>query len=298
VVISCLVHDVVQGGDDARASGGDPRSGDPIVDRAGDDDVPVVPVDRFLAYLTDIGWSPNTVKAYAHDLKDYWCFIGFRGLDWREARLEDVGEFVAWLQLPPAGRAGEVAVLPSVTAQVTASTVNRKLAAVSAFYAHQARNGAGVGDLLAAWRTGGRGGWKPFLHHVSKAEPYRGRAITLKAEKKLPRILTVSETQAILDSCTRLRDRFFFALLYDSGCRAGEALGLRHEDIAAAEQEITIAARENANGARAKSGGRTVPVGPTAGPAELMTTGQHSVRAGAEAGDMRAPDLQGRELVS
>jgi len=33
----------------------------------GDDDVPVVPVDRFLAYLTDIGRSPNTVKAYAHD---------------------------------------------------------------------------------------------------------------------------------------------------------------------------------------------------------------------------------------
>ena len=61
----------------------------------GDDDVPVVPVDRFLAYLTDIGRSPNTVKAYAHDLKDYWSFIGLRGLDWREARLEDVGEFVA-----------------------------------------------------------------------------------------------------------------------------------------------------------------------------------------------------------
>ena len=228
----------------------------------GDDDVPVVPVDRFLTHLTDIGRSPNTVKAYSHDLKDYWEFLGFRGLDWREARLEDVGEFVAWLQLPPAGRAGGVAALPSVMAQVTASTVNRKLAAVSAFYAHQARNGAGVGDLLAAWRTGGRGGWKPFLHHVTKGEPYRGRAIALKEEKKLPRILTVPETQAILNACTRLRDRFFFALLYDSGCRAGEALGLRHEDIAAAEQEITIAARENANGARAKSGGRTVPVGP------------------------------------
>jgi len=227
----------------------------------GDDDVPVVPVDWFLAYLTDIGRSPNTVKAYAHDLKDYWCFIGFRGLDWREARLEDIGEFVAWLQLPPAGRSGEVAVLPSVTAEVTASTVNRKLAAVSAFYAHQARNG-GVGDLLAAWRTGGRGGWKPFLHHVSKGGPYRGRAITLKAPRKLPRILTVAEEQAILDACTRLRDRFFFAVLHETGCRAGEVLGLRHEDIAAAECEITVVPRENANGARAKSGGRTVPVGP------------------------------------
>ena len=227
----------------------------------GDDDVPVVPVDRFLAYLTGIGRSPNTVKAYAHDLKDYWEFIGLRSLDWREARLEDIGEFVAWLQLPPAGRSGEVAVLPSAAAQVTASTVNRKLAAVSAFYAHQARNGAGVGDLLAAWGTGGRGGWKPFLHHVSKGKPYRGRVIALKAPQKLPRVLTVAETQAILDACTRLRDRFFFALLHDSGCRAGEALGLRHEDIAAAEQEISIVPRENANEARAKSGGRTVPVG-------------------------------------
>ena len=163
----------------------------------GDDDVPVVPVERFLAYLTDIGRSPNTVKAYAHDLKDYWSFLGFRGLDWREARLEDVGEFIAWLRLPPAGRSGAVAVLPSAAPQVSASTVNRKLAAVSAFYAHQARNGAEVGDLLAVWRAGGRGGWKPFLHHVSKGRPYRGRAVTLKVPRKLPRILTVAETQAI-----------------------------------------------------------------------------------------------------
>ena len=133
---------------------------------------------------------------------------------------------------------------------------------MSSFYAHQARNGAGPGDLLAAWRTGGRGGWKPFLHHVSRGKPYRGRAITLKAPKKLPRILTVAETQAVLDACTRLRDRFFFALMHETGCRAGEVLGLRHEDIAAAECEITIMPRENANGARAKSGTRTVPVGP------------------------------------
>src|SRR5215470_16587022 len=46
----------------------------------GDDDVPVAPVDRFLAYLTGIGRSPNTVKAYAHDLKNYWDFISFRSL--------------------------------------------------------------------------------------------------------------------------------------------------------------------------------------------------------------------------
>jgi integrase/recombinase XerD len=142
-------------------------------------------------------------------------------------------------------------VLPSATAHIGASTVNRKLAAVSAFYTYQARNGAEVGDLLAVWKTGGRGGWKPFLHHMSKGKPYRGRAIALKAPKKLPRILDAAEMQAILDACTRLRDRFVFAVLHETGFRAGEVLGLRHEDMA----------RENANGARAKSGGRTVPVG-------------------------------------
>jgi integrase/recombinase XerD len=227
----------------------------------GDDDVPVGPVERFLAYLTDIERSPNTVKAYAHDLKDFWEFLGCRGLDWREGRLEDIGEFIAWLRLPAPGREGVVAVLPSAVPQVSASTINRKLAAVSAFYAYQARNGAEVGDLLAAWRSGGRGGWKPFLHHVSKGKPYRGRAVMLKADRKLPRILTVAEMQAILDACGRLRDRFFFAVLHEAGCRAGEALGLRHEDIAAAEREISVVPRDNANGARAKSGGRVIPVG-------------------------------------
>jgi integrase len=52
-------------------------------------------------------------------------------------------------------------------------------------------------------------------------------------------------------------------VLYDTGMRVGEALGLRHEDVAAAEREITVAPRVNANGARAKSGtARTIPVSP------------------------------------
>lgn len=32
-----------------------------------DDDRPLEPVERYLAYLTGIERSPNTVKAYAHD---------------------------------------------------------------------------------------------------------------------------------------------------------------------------------------------------------------------------------------
>jgi integrase len=44
------------------------------------------------------------------------------------------------------------------------------------------------------------------------------------------------------------------------GLRVGEALGLRHEDIMAAERTVAVVPRVNGNGARAKSGQRTVPV--------------------------------------
>ena len=44
--------------------------------------------------------------------------------------------------------------------------------------------------------------------------------------------------QAILDACDRLRDRLLFAVLHDTGMRIGEALGLRHEDWAAAERTV------------------------------------------------------------
>src|SRR5713226_9189976 len=229
----------------------------------GDDGVPIGPVERYLAYLTAVERSPNTVRAYAHDLKDYFVFLDHRGLDWREVRLEDLGGYVAWLALPPAGRAGQVAVLPSAGPRVGAASVNRKLSALSAFYAHQVRNGVDVGELLTTWQAGGRrnGGFKSFLHHAAKDKPQARRTIALKVPKKVPRVVTVAEMQAILDACEHLRDRFLFALLWDSGIRVGEALGLRHEDIAAAEREITIVPRVNGNRARCKSREqRTVPV--------------------------------------
>jgi integrase/recombinase XerD len=156
-----------------------------------------------------------------------------------------------------------VAVLPSVTSHCTESTVNRKLSALSAFYQHAARHGVDLGDLLVSWQPGGGRGrsFKPFLHHISKSAPVPGRAIKLKVSRKHPRVLTAAEAQKILSACTRLRDRLLFALLYDSGIRIGEALGLRHEDIASAEREIVIRPRLNDNGARAKSGlERRIPV--------------------------------------
>ena len=229
----------------------------------GGDGAPVAPIERYLAYLTRIERSPNTVKAYAHDLKDWFVFLDGQDLDWREVRLENVAEFVAWLRRPPDLRDGTVSVLPSVEHHCSEATVNRKLSALSAFYQHAARHGIDLGELLRTWQpAGGRGsGWKPFLHHISKGKPQARRAIALNVERKLPRVLSTTEAQTILDACDHLRDRFLFAVLFDTGMRIGEALGMRHEDIAAAESQVTVQRRVNDNGARPKSRNpRTVPV--------------------------------------
>ncbi len=231
----------------------------------GDGGGPVEPIERYLAYLTDIERSPNTVKAYAHDLKDWFVFLDARGLDWREVRLEDLGEFVAWLRLPPAGRAGAVLMLPSAEHHCAKGTVNRKLAAISGLYTFLARHGVDLGDLVTELHPGRRrrSGWKPFLYHLSSGEPERRRTIKLRTPRRHPTILTAGQVQAILDACIHLRDRLLWALLWDTGIRIGEALGLRHEDVAAAEGELTVAPRNNDNRARAKSATpRTIPVSP------------------------------------
>jgi site-specific recombinase XerD len=230
-----------------------------------DDHAPVEPVERWLAYLTAIERSPNTVKAYAHDLKDWFSLLQLRGLDWREVRLEDLGEFIAWLRLPPQARDGQVAVLPTVEHHCTQTSVNRKLSALASFYQHAARHGVDLGELLVTWQPGRQRAttWKPFLHHISKHQPQPRRTVKLTAPRKHPQILTATQVQAILDACEHLRDRLLFAILWDAGVRVGEVLGLRHEDLAAAERELTVTPRVNDNRARVKSGtSRTIPVSP------------------------------------
>jgi hypothetical protein len=65
---SCRVQRVVEGG----------RGSWTVI---GADRRPVEPVEAFLRWLTDTERSPNTVRAYAGDLRQFWEFLGGRGYD-------------------------------------------------------------------------------------------------------------------------------------------------------------------------------------------------------------------------
>ena len=223
---------------------------------------PVELIDEYLAWLSDCERSPNTVEAYAHDLRAFWTFLAERGLSWDQVGVLELGEFAAWARRP----AENVVVLADEAARVSARTVNRMLSGVVGFYELQARRGSTLAKDLIVKTRSGRGGYKPFLHGIARSRP-RGRAVRLPERRSLPSTLSLEQVAAVIDCQGRLRDRFLFALLASTGMRIGQALGLRHEDVVAWERRIVIRAREDApRRARSKGGAEGgVPV-----PAELM----------------------------
>jgi integrase/recombinase XerD len=226
----------------------------------GDDGRMVPEIDRFLAYLTSLDKSPNTLRAYARDVADLFEWTAAAGRDWRTLEVEDIGAWVKWLRTPEIARAGAIRVLPTVPPAVGVRTVARKLAAVDSFYVFHARRDESIRLSLSRWYPGGRRSFQPFLVHVQKGS-WRSEIRLREEAKALPRVVTREQVRQLLGACRLNRDRFLLSLLFETGARIGEALGLRHEDLSIAKSEVRIEPRHNSNGARVKNWKpRTLPV--------------------------------------
>jgi len=161
-----------------------------------------------------------------------------------------------------AAPAENVIVLANGKAARAATTVNRKLAAVVAFYDfHHRQSGVPVAERLGPpSHRSGRGRFRPMLQGFAPLRA-RGRPGRLPERRRLPQVLSLSQVEAILRAQRHLRNRLLFALLFQTGMRIGQALGLRHEDVVTWENRIEIVCRDdNANGARGKGGQGSVPV--------------------------------------
>ncbi len=151
----------------------------------GDDGEVVAPAEQYLAHLSALERSPDTVRAYALSLRLWFDFLGQAGVGWAAATAEDVARFVAWLRAP----AENVIVLEGGTGQRSAATVNRHLAAVFGLYDHHVRRGVSVAAGLVAWRRVSRGSYKPFLQHVTRGKPIATRPVKLAVTRRVPRTL-------------------------------------------------------------------------------------------------------------
>jgi integrase/recombinase XerD len=216
----------------------------------GDDFLPVEPVMEYLNHLMIKNQSPNTTKSYCTHLKLFWEFLKDYELDWKTVDLNELSEFIHWLQY---GKRQNIVHLVAPRAQRVGKTVNTIVGVVCRFYDYQSKLG-NVRELPLYKHVRRRtGGIAPFLAHLGQ-KPTKVKELHVQEEETNKHILTKEEVEKIIAACNTARDMFLICLLYETGMRIGQALGLRHEDIKSMDNVIRIIPRnDNANGARGKS---------------------------------------------
>ena len=185
-----------------------------VLDANGD---PVPAVEGFLAHLQALDRSPTSIRTYATSLKLWLQFLNQLGVTADEVTVEHVSRFVAWLRAP----AEHVTVLASGSGRCGPATVNKHLAALFSFYDYQARNGVVLAQSLVAWRRTNRGGFRPFLQHVTASRPVATRPLRVRQSRRLPRTLSEEQLLTLVEACEHLRDRFLLLLLAETGLFSG-----------------------------------------------------------------------------
>jgi integrase/recombinase XerD len=184
-------------------------------------------VDGYLEFL-DGRCRPNTVLAAAYDLRVFFTVVGRAAEDVRSA------DVLGFITAQRTGRSGG-AVLQRVAAVeecsgVATSTVARRLSILSGFFAYlQAR-----GDITANPVPRG------LPTRRERSRPGQGVPLTRRT-RRLPRILTPVEVDALTAALRTHRDRAMVAAMVFGGLRRCEVLGLRMEDLRVPERRVFIA---------------------------------------------------------
>lgn len=178
-------------------------------------------LEALLAYMVaEVGLSANTISAYRRDLEQYAMFLRWRQRDFRNADEELVTAFLGDLRKQGRGRA----------------TIQRKLAAIRQIHKFLVREGLTTSDPTA------------IIEPAPK--PLR-----------LPKVLTIRQCLALLEAPDLrtpegLRDTAMLTLLYATGLRVSELVGLRLHALDPENGTIRVRGKGNRE--------RIVPVAPVA----------------------------------
>ena len=189
------------------------------------------------AYLDHLvverGLADNTVTSYRRDLRRYLDFLAGAGVDdMTQVREDTVTRFLVHL------REGDTDHPP-----LSAASAGRTVVAVRGFHRFAVRDGLAAADPAAAVRP------PPPAKRLPKALPL----------DDIERLLTAAGAAG---TALALRDRALLELLYASGARISEAVGLDIDDLDLVTDERTGAVLLRGKGSKE----RVVPFG---GPARL-----------------------------
>jgi integrase/recombinase XerD len=186
-------------------------------------------VDRVVAaYLDHLaverGSATNTLQSYRRDLRRYREFLAERGVrDLAAVTGVLVGEFLAYLREGGDGHP-----------PLSASSSGRAVVAVRGLHRFALREGVVTVDVA---------------HEISPPVP----------AKRLPKAISVDDVERLLEAASitdtplAVRDRALLELLYGTGARISEAVGLSLDDIDLTNRSVLLAGKGGKQ--------RRVPVG-------------------------------------
>jgi len=179
-------------------------------------------IRHFLEYIAiEKKYSEKTVQAYGDDLRSFCLFLGWEMEDFDPAKVTE-GDVRGWL-VEMMDKEGQ-----------TARSVRRRLSALRSFYKYLLRIGAVKVDVTRM-------------------------VVSPKMDKPLPVFFKPSEMERAIartdegDDWESIRDNLIIQMLYQTGMRQAEMLGLKDDDVRLGGAEIRVF------GKRKKE--RIVPIG-------------------------------------
>lgn len=178
----------------------------------------------FLDHLTiERGLAANSIEAYRRDLAKFSVYLNGKNLNFQNLSENDVVDYEVWLK----------------SSKLAITSINRNISALKSFY-------------------------KYFALENSIVNPFSGVASS-KVPRRLPKALTVTEVTDLISATKRegdpisLRDHAIIELLYGTGARVSEIVGLDIGDFSQSEVEGTPISTVKLRGKGSKE--RIVPVG-------------------------------------
>ena len=170
--------------------------------------------DLFLDYLTaERNDSPHTVVGYGRDIREFQAFLEslYSSADWTRVRAEDVREWIIYLL---------------DKRNISPASVNVKLSALRSFYRYLRLTGyvsINPMEKIASLKTS-----RPLPYFVRESEMDRLLELTLEDR-----------------SLGGIRDRLVIMMLYETGIRRSELLGLKDSDVDTAAMQVKVTGKRN-----------------------------------------------------
>jgi integrase/recombinase XerD len=181
-------------------------------------------LQSFIDHLTiERGLSSNSISAYKRDLSKFSDFLINEKLDFERLTENEIISFEVWLK----------------GLGMAVTSINRNISALKSFY-------------------------KYLAQEFSTNNPASGLASS-KVPRRLPKALTIKEITSLIDSTKRegdpisLRDHAIIELLYGTGARVSEIVGIDISDFAQSDIEGNPVTTLKLRGKGSKE--RIVPLG-------------------------------------